>query len=116
MQRAPGLKSQVSDKLGALLPRHVEKKCKSKRVAGTVYNWSSFFPCTYVCTTAGYVSGVMSLQVMRDGIPQLVVVPFPLRTGTTMHVLFCLSSSIETLYCSLFCDHWARFRENELIL
>ena len=35
----------------------------------------------------GYVPGVMSLQVIRDGIRQLIKVPFPLRTGTAGHVL-----------------------------
>ena len=35
----------------------------------------------------------------RDGIPQLVLVPLPLRTGTTaVHVFFCLFSSIDELF------------------
>ena len=50
-----------------------------------------------MCTTA-YVPGVILLRVRRDGIPQLrystspqlVIVPLPLRTGTAVHVLFCL--------------------------
>ena len=41
----------------------------------------------------GYVPGVISLQVMRDGAPQLAVLPLPLRTGTAVHVLFLLSST-----------------------
>ena len=43
-----------------------------------------------------YVPGVISLQAIRDGIPERVIVPFPLRTGATAgHVLFCLFSSID---------------------
>ena len=60
----------------------------------------------------GYVPGIIWLQVVRDGIPQLVGT-FPLSTGTAVHVLCCifLLPSIETLLFSLFCDHWLDFRE-----
>ena len=49
----------------------------------------------------GYVLGVVSLQVIQDGIPHVAIVPLPLRTGTAVYVytevvLFCLLSSIET--------------------
>ena len=43
----------------------------------------------------GHVPGVISLQLIRDGIHQLAIVPFPLRIGTAVHVLSCLFSSIE---------------------
>ena len=46
----------------------------------------------------GYVPGVVSLQVMRDGVPKLVIVPFPLRTGAAGHAIFCLFSSMQTLF------------------
>ena len=50
----------------------------------------------------GYVPGVISLQVIRDGIPQLAIVPFPLRAGTAVHVYLVLFSSIETLFVACF--------------
>ena len=61
----------------------------------------------------GYVPVLISLQVIRDDIPRLAIVSFPLRTGTAVLLLFCLFSSIETLFvfCSLFCDHGLDFRE-----
>ena len=37
-----------------------------------------------------HVPGVITLQVIRSGIPHIVMVPFPLRTGTAVHVLICL--------------------------
>ena len=37
----------------------------------------------------GYVPGIFSLQVIRDGIPHLVST-LPLRTGTAVHLLFCV--------------------------
>ena len=46
----------------------------------------------------GYVPGVISSQVIRDGIPQAAKVPLPLCTGTAVHVLFCLLSPIEELF------------------
>ena len=65
-----------------------------------------------------YVPGVISLQMTPDGIPQVVILPLPLRTGTAVHVLFCSSThflpSRGFSYSSLFCDHGARFKENEL--
>ena len=51
----------------------------------------------------GYVPGTCSLQVMRDGMPQLVsTVSF--RAGTAVHVLFCVLPS-RRLFCRLVCDH-----------
>ena len=52
------------------------------------------------------------LQVIRDGVPQQFVSTAPLLTGTAAHVLFCtcLFSSIDTLFCSLFCVRWTRDR------
>ena len=44
----------------------------------------------------GYVPGILSQQVMRDRVRQVVTAPLPLRIGTAVHVLFCLLSSIET--------------------
>ena len=44
----------------------------------------------------GYVPGVISLQVIRDGLRQVTLVPLSLRTGTAAHVFFYLRSSIET--------------------
>ena len=64
----------------------------------------------------GYVPGVISLQVMQDGIPHLVIVPFPLGTGTAVHVLFCLFSSIEGLFLLwvVLCPR-DTFQENKLM-
>ena len=44
----------------------------------------------------GYVPGVISLQVIRGGIPQVAIVALLSRTGTAVHVLFGLLSAIET--------------------
>ena len=45
----------------------------------------------------GYVPGIILLQVIRDGIPQLVST-VPLRTGTAaVHVLFCFLPSRRSL-------------------
>ena len=63
--------------------------------------FSPLFP-VYVYTYHGYVPGVISLQVIRDGIPQLAIVPFPLRAGTAVHVYLVLFSSIETLFVACF--------------
>ena len=60
-----------------------------------------FFGCTYNMYH-GYVPGDTLLQVIRHGIPQLVLVQFPLRIGTVVHVIFCVFSSIEALFCSTF--------------
>ena len=50
---------------------------------------STFFGCTYVPGMYhGYVPGIVSLQVIRNGIP-LLVSAVPFRTGTAVHVLFC---------------------------
>ena len=53
----------------------------------------------------GNVSGIIWLQVVRDGMPQLVInSTVPLRTGTAVHALFCMEyllfwfSCIETLF------------------
>ena len=43
----------------------------------------------------GYVLGIISLQVIRDGTSQPVSI-VPVRTGTAVKVLFCLPSSMET--------------------
>ena len=61
---------------------------------------SSPFFRVYACTTA--VPGVISLQLLRDRVQQVVIVPLPLRPGTAMHVLFCLFSSIETFIVACF--------------
>ena len=50
----------------------------------------------------GYVPGVISQQVIRDRVIQVVIVPLPLRTGTAVHVLFCLLSSIEAFIVACF--------------
>ena len=50
----------------------------------------------------GRVPGVVSLQVMRDDVPQLVIVPFPLGTGSAVHVLFCSFSYIEAFFVAFF--------------
>ena len=65
----------------------------------------------YACTTAGYVTGVISQQVIRDRVRQVVLVPLPLRTGIAVHVLFCLLSFHRDVYCRLFCDHGMDFRK-----
>ena len=57
----------------------------------------------------GRVPGVISLQVIRDGIPQLAST-FPLRTGTAVRVLFCFLA-YETLFRSLFCGRGLGFRK-----
>ena len=44
----------------------------------------------------GYVPGVISLQVIRGGIPQVAIVALPSRAGTAVYVLFCLLFAIET--------------------
>ena len=58
----------------------------------------------YECTTATrYIPGVIALQVIRDGIPQVVIIPLPSCAGTAaVHVLFCLFSSIETFIVACF--------------
>ena len=63
----------------------------------------------------GYVSGIISLQVTHDGIPQLVINSnVPLRNGTAVHVLFCFLPT-RRFYCSLLCDRGLDFtKENEL--
>ena len=50
----------------------------------------------------GYVPGVISQQVRRDRVRQVVIVPLPLRTGTAVYLLFCLLSSIETFIVACF--------------
>ena len=62
----------------------------------TVYSSSLvlFCGCTYaprLCSWCDFVANDTGM-----GIPQLVILPFPLRTGTAVHVLFCLFTSIET--------------------
>ena len=53
----------------------------------------------HVCTMATYLPGVVSLQVIRDGVPQPVTAaPLPLRTATAVHLLFSLLSSAEGLF------------------
>ena len=42
------------------------------------------------------------------GVPQLVIVLLHLRTGTAVHVLFCLFTSIETLFVAC---HGLNFRK-----
>ena len=54
----------------------------------SLYNSPFSSSCSGVRMYHGYVPGVMSLQVIRDGIPQPVIVPLPLRTGTAVYVLF----------------------------
>ena len=52
----------------------------------------------------GYVSGIISLQVIRDGTPQLVSTG-PLRAGTAVHFIctsIVLFSSMETLFVGRF--------------
>lgn len=53
----------------------------------------------------GYVPGVISLQVIWDVIPQVAIVPLPLRTGTGTAVrpwygiiLFAFSYCIDTFF------------------
>ena len=55
-----------------------------------------FIRCAYKYVPHGYVPGVVSLQVIRNGITQLVMVPLPSRPGTARHVFFCIISSVET--------------------
>ena len=50
-------------------------------------------------TTA--VPGIIPLLAIRDGIPQLVIVQFPLRTGTALHVLVSVFSSMGTRHHGL---------------
>ena len=50
----------------------------------------------------GYILGVISQQVVRDRVLQVVIVPLLLRTGTAVHVLFCLLSSFETFIVACF--------------
>ena len=59
--------------------------------------FSPLFP-VYVRMYHGYVPGVISSQVIRDGIPQAAKVSLPLCTGSAVHVLFCLLSPIEELF------------------
>ena len=56
----------------------------------------------------GYVPGIISMQVIRDGIPQLVST-VPLRTGTGVLVMYIFLPSRR--FCSLFGDHGLDFRE-----
>ena len=56
----------------------------------------------------GHVPGIIILQAIWDGIPQLVGT-VPLRTGTAVHVLFCFLPS-RRFFDSLFCDHALDFR------
>ena len=54
------------------------------------------------------------VATIRDGIPQAATVPPPFRTGTTVHILFCLLSSTRRTFivaCSMFCDHGLDFRK-----
>ena len=50
----------------------------------------------------GYVPGVILQQVRRDRVLQVVIVRRPWRTGTAVHVLFCLLSSIEAFIVACF--------------
>ena len=43
----------------------------------------------------GYVPGIVLLQVSDTGWYTTAVSTVPLRTGTQVHVLFCLLSSIK---------------------
>ena len=47
----------------------------------------------YICMYYGYVPGIISLETIRDDMPQLIGT-VSLRAGTAMHVLFCSVSSI----------------------
>ena len=61
-----------------------------------------------------YVSGVVSQQLTRDRVQQVVIVPLPLCTGTAVHLLFCLLSSIETFIVACFVTtNW--ISEDELL-
>ena len=57
------------------------------------------------------VPGVISLQMIRNSTPQLAIVPFPLRTGIAVNVLWNLFSSIGTFFLGRFCDHGLDFRK-----
>ena len=62
-----------------------------------------------------HVPGIISLQVMRDGLPQLVST-VPLRTGTAVvHALFCLLPARRFFVACLVTMGGATFQENELI-
>ena len=52
-----------------------------------------------------YVSGVVSQQLTRDRVQQVVIVPLPLLTGTAVHVLYSaifLLSSIGAFVVACF--------------
>ena len=63
---------------------------------------SSFFALlvlrVYVYMYHGYVPGIISLQAVRDGVPQLVIVPFP--CVLVLRCTYFLFSSIETFIVS----------------
>ena len=68
----------------------------------------------YVCTT----TGVISLEVIRDGVPKLAICYRPLGnnyTGTAVNGLFCLFSSIETRVVACFFVTMGLISENELL-
>ena len=57
----------------------------------------------------GRVPGIISLQVIRDGIPQLLST-VPLRTGTAVHSSIILLCSIETIFLACFFHDGVHFR------
>ena len=50
----------------------------------------------------GYSLGVISQQVIRDRVLQVVIVSLPLRSGTAVHALFVFLSSFETFVVACF--------------
>ena len=65
----------------------------------------------------GYGPGIISLLliVIRDGIPQVVIVPLSLRTGIAVHVIFALLPSIETFIVACFVTTgYSIFKENAI--
>ena len=67
----------------------------------------------YVHTHNGFVPSIISLHVMRDGVPQLVSTA-PFRTGTAVHVLFFFTS--RRFFCGLFRDHGLDFGKMRVVV
>ena len=70
-----------------------------------------FFGCTFIPWYHRYVPGIIWLQVIRDGTPQLVIAPFPCILVLRCTYYFVFFFPIETLFCSLCSDHGVDSRE-----
>ena len=59
----------------------------------------------------GYVPGVVSLQVTRDGIPQLVMVPFRCVLVLLRCTYYFVFFHLLGVFRGLFCDHRLEIRK-----